>query len=125
MTLALALVGAGLTDVAGASRVHMTGPQQATWLDRLVREHDNPRGALGWAVGQSDAELSRRMAAMLSIFWFVDAGFARASRTALAGGVRCVQWRDQAAFFGPGQTVGCHAGNGAGGLSQVVADLAE
>jgi predicted ATPase/DNA-binding SARP family transcriptional activator len=53
-----------------APRLH--GPDQAGWLDRLEAEHDNFRAALAWCLTDADArELGLRMAAMLSVFWYV------------------------------------------------------
>jgi ATP/maltotriose-dependent transcriptional regulator MalT len=48
----------------------LTGANQKTWLQRLDREQDNFRAALGWAIGHREAEVAQRMAAALQLFWF-------------------------------------------------------
>ncbi|MGN6697929.1 MAG: ATP-binding protein, partial [Thermomicrobiales bacterium] len=45
------------------------GPDLKPWLDRLDREHDNLRAALGWALAQNEAELALRFVAALREFW--------------------------------------------------------
>ncbi|MFN8594288.1 MAG: tetratricopeptide repeat protein [Thermomicrobiales bacterium] len=47
----------------------LTAPTQAAWLDRLDREIDNLRAALGTSVERDDAETAFRLAAALSPFW--------------------------------------------------------
>ena len=46
----------------------LVGAKQLTWLDRLEREQDNLRAALGWA-RQANAETGLRLAASLGRFW--------------------------------------------------------
>jgi predicted ATPase len=48
---------------------HIHSPDQATWLDRLEREHANLRAALGWCRQREDAERSLRFGAALWSFW--------------------------------------------------------
>ncbi|HLJ66098.1 MAG TPA: tetratricopeptide repeat protein [Chloroflexota bacterium] len=46
------------------------GPQQAGWLRRLEREHDNLRAAFTWAQ-QSESDMELRLAVALLWFWSV------------------------------------------------------
>ena len=48
----------------------MAGPEQVALLERLGREHDNMRAALGWLYGQGEAEPGLRLAAALLRFWW-------------------------------------------------------
>jgi predicted ATPase/class 3 adenylate cyclase len=57
-----------LTLAEDAER-QILGKDQATWLDRLDREHDNIRAAIGWALESGDAETGLRMTAALWRFW--------------------------------------------------------
>jgi non-specific serine/threonine protein kinase len=45
------------------------GPCYSAAMDRLERERDNLRAALGWAVEQRDAELGLRLGQALHFFW--------------------------------------------------------
>jgi predicted ATPase/DNA-binding CsgD family transcriptional regulator/DNA-binding XRE family transcriptional regulator len=45
--------------------------QQAAWLNRLEREHDNLRQALEWTVEQRDPEPGLRLGGALARFWLV------------------------------------------------------
>jgi predicted ATPase/serine/threonine protein kinase/DNA-binding CsgD family transcriptional regulator len=68
------------------------GPQQAAWLERLEREHDNLRAALRWSLERGEAgqsmELAMRLGSALWLFWLVR-GHSTEGRTflerALAG----------------------------------------
>ncbi len=49
----------------------LQGPQQAEWLDRLDRDHDNLRAALTWSLADtSRAAYGLRLAVALTWFWF-------------------------------------------------------
>jgi predicted ATPase/DNA-binding CsgD family transcriptional regulator len=51
------------------------GPQQAMWLERLEREHDNLRAALQWSLEPAQAgsnpEMALRLCEALEVFWEV------------------------------------------------------
>ncbi len=56
--------------LAEQAEAQLWGPQQARWLDRLEREHDNLRAALGWATAHDPAAALRSAAAIWG-FWVV------------------------------------------------------
>ncbi len=64
-------------SLAEESEQELVGPQQATWLERLEREHENLRAALDWSLkpAEDSAETQRRMeialrlAGALRRFW--------------------------------------------------------
>jgi predicted ATPase len=74
---------------AGSDRGLREGAQ-ASWLERLRRELDNVRAALGWAVERGRAETGLRLAAALWPFWNFGGnrreGLAWLSRLLAAGG---------------------------------------
>jgi predicted ATPase/transcriptional regulator with XRE-family HTH domain len=49
----------------------LTGQDASAWLDRLEREHDNLRAALGWAQKQGRVDIGLRMVAGVFRFWMV------------------------------------------------------
>jgi non-specific serine/threonine protein kinase len=56
--------------LAEQAEMELWGREQALWLGRLERDHDNLRAALGWLLeGAGDAEAGRRFAVALSRFW--------------------------------------------------------
>lgn len=50
---------------------HLHGPEQATWADRLEREHGNLRAALSWAATSRQPQLGLRLATSLRYFWYM------------------------------------------------------
>lgn len=57
----------GLAERATAQ---LTGVDQAVWMDRLEREHDNFRAALRWTIGASEGEIAARLGGALWRFWW-------------------------------------------------------
>ncbi len=56
-------------QLAQTAEPALVGPDQAVWLDRLEREHDNFRAALAWAAEADRAEIGLTIAAALGRFW--------------------------------------------------------
>jgi predicted ATPase/class 3 adenylate cyclase len=67
-------------DLAEAAELNLIGADQATWLDRVEREHDNIREALRRALDLPDADAGLRLAAALWRFWF-QRGYLREGRS--------------------------------------------
>ena len=55
-------------DLAERAEPLIQGTDAIVWLDRLEDEHDNLRGALGWAI-ENEPEAAARLAAALRFFW--------------------------------------------------------
>src|SRR3712207_7543690 len=55
------------------------GAEDAAWLDRLEREHDNMRAALSWAIDQEEGELALRVGAALRWFWYMEGYYSERS----------------------------------------------
>ena len=47
----------------------LLGPGRDTWLERLGRDHDNIRAAIGWAIGVGDLGTALRLSTALMSFW--------------------------------------------------------
>ena len=54
-------------ELAEQAEAHLQGAEQAAWLNRLEREHDNLRAALKWT---ADVEIRLRLASALWRFWY-------------------------------------------------------
>jgi predicted ATPase/DNA-binding XRE family transcriptional regulator len=70
----------GLTEAAEVvygllTGVKLTGAKGEAWMDRLEREHDNLRTALGWAKDRGDVEAGLRLVGALSWFWWMRGYF--------------------------------------------------
>ncbi|MBI1743115.1 hypothetical protein HYR54_08625 [Candidatus Acetothermia bacterium] len=50
---------------------HLRGAEQAHWLNRLEREHENLRGALEWALGGRRGEEGLQLAGAMGRFWWI------------------------------------------------------
>ena len=67
--------------LAEHAETEIGGPQQAAWLERLEREHDNLRAALQWTLeqagieepmeGECSIEMALRLGGALRVFWVV------------------------------------------------------
>ena len=57
--------------LAGAAETGLKGAGQVEWLDRLDREHDDLRSALGWMLERGEAEAVARLAYSLYVFWWI------------------------------------------------------
>ncbi len=77
-------------DLAAETEPKLYGPEQAAWLERLEREHDNLRAALAWLLDRGEAEAALRLVGNLRNFWIV--------RDHLAEGQR---WAEAALAAGP------------------------
>lgn len=56
--------------LAEAAAAHRADPTYKGWLDRLEREHNNLRAALGWSL-EKNVELAARLSGSLWLFWEV------------------------------------------------------
>src|SRR5437762_12915767 len=75
--------------LAEQAELELGGPQQAAWLERLEREHDNLRAALSWSLEQAGdeeagqrREIALRFGGALEKFWEVH-GYWSEGRTLL------------------------------------------
>jgi predicted ATPase/DNA-binding NarL/FixJ family response regulator len=64
--------------LAEQAEPELVGPQQAAWLDRLERDHDNLRAVARWATERGDGETVLRLGAALWRFWWMRSDAAEA-----------------------------------------------
>ncbi len=57
--------------LAEEAEPHLRGPDQAAWLNRLEREHNNIRAALRWAKDSGDTAILLRLATTMRTFWYL------------------------------------------------------
>ncbi|HEY7834797.1 MAG TPA: tetratricopeptide repeat protein [Ktedonobacterales bacterium] len=62
---------AWMLSLAERAQPELAGPDAAAWLDRVEREHDNLRTALGWTCARGEAETGLRLVAAIFRFWVV------------------------------------------------------
>jgi predicted ATPase len=60
-----------LIALAEAAAPELTGPRQALWVPRLVREHDDLRAAFDWTIRTGDTTRALRLGAALCRFWII------------------------------------------------------
>jgi predicted ATPase/DNA-binding XRE family transcriptional regulator len=75
----------GLTE---AVELEMQDREHVEWLERLERDHDNLRMALGWLLERGDVEGELRMAQSLRRFWHQRCHFSEGRRWLQAGLLR-------------------------------------
>jgi len=97
---------------------HLTGPDQAAWLQRLERDLGNLRAALEWARERSETEMGLRLAGALTRFW-VTQGYSTEGREWLTGFIA------QADGVALPTVVRAQACSGAGLLANIQGDLSE
>jgi predicted ATPase/DNA-binding XRE family transcriptional regulator len=61
--------------LAEAGEPHLDGAEQMPWADRLEREHDNLRAALGWAARGPQPLPGLKLAIALRFFWYTRGHF--------------------------------------------------
>jgi non-specific serine/threonine protein kinase len=103
--------------LAEEAATQLVGPEQATWMRRLEREHDNLRAALGLARERGAGETGLRLAAALARFWYM--------RGYLSEGL---EWLDEMLSLPAAGNAGAlgargRALNGAGMLAQALSEL--
>jgi predicted ATPase len=66
--------------LAEAAEAELTGPDQASWLERVELELDNIRAALDWALTSGEIEKALRAVSALGPFWRAHGHVAEARR---------------------------------------------
>ncbi len=66
--------------LAEEAEPRLWGPEDAAWLARLEREHDNMRAALSWTVEHEEAELALRLGGALRWFWYMEGYYSEGRR---------------------------------------------
>jgi predicted ATPase/class 3 adenylate cyclase len=69
--------------LAEEAEPELTGPQQAMWLERLEREHENLRAVMQWSTSQAQGEsgdgrareIALRLGGALRHFWYMRSDF--------------------------------------------------
>jgi predicted ATPase/DNA-binding SARP family transcriptional activator/Tfp pilus assembly protein PilF len=56
--------------LAEMAKMHLSGPQQVVWMNRLEQEYGNLRAALKWSVDCQNAEIALRLGSALGKFWY-------------------------------------------------------
>lgn len=101
----------GLAEEAEA---HLTGSDQALWLDRLETEHDNFQAALEWYRAEEDAtEAGLRLVVALWQFWWVRGPW-NAARTYLVEALQQTEASEPSlarakALYGAGMLANCQS----------------
>lgn len=100
-------------DLAEAAEPHLTGPEQASWLDRLDRERLNFAAALDVLRQAGDRRASLRLAGALWRFWMVRGHFreGRARLIEALEGVRAAAYPSETARAALGAGMLCHYQN--------------
>ncbi len=57
--------------LAEEAEPELRGARQATWLDRLEREHDNLRASLSYSLEREEVGLGLRLGGALGRFWYI------------------------------------------------------
>lgn len=69
---------------AEEARPNLLGSEQAVWLDRLERDHDNLRAALEWVITKGETETADRLLWALWRFWQIRGHLYEGGRRAAA-----------------------------------------
>jgi predicted ATPase/DNA-binding SARP family transcriptional activator/DNA-binding CsgD family transcriptional regulator len=66
--------------LAEEAEPRLWGAEDAAWLDRLEREHDNMRAALSWSMEHDEVELALKLGGALRWFWFMGGYYSEGRR---------------------------------------------